>query len=100
MPGDDDGIRRMRVVRVPGPPSPKSPGAEAAARYRARKRGENVPKRKPGPKPATAFVLRQQIADLERRLSHSELIRRQLTEQVRRQAPTVAAEQQDLTEWK
>src|SRR5690242_922828 len=28
-----------------------NPGAEAARRYRARKRGEDVPKRKPGPKP-------------------------------------------------
>ena len=94
----------MQIVRPSQPPATqppkrKSPGAEAAARYRARLRGENVPKRKPGPKPATAFVLRQQIADLERRLSHSELIRGRLTEQVRRQAPTVAAERQNLTEW-
>ncbi len=92
MAADDDAMRHIRIVRAPEPPPPKSPGAEAAARYRARKRGENVPKRNPGPKPATVLVLRRQIGDLEAQASARELKLRLLTEQLRRQVSTLTIE--------
>lgn len=50
-PGILDTLDRhdLKILDVSAVPNP---GAEAARRYRARKRGEDVPKRKPGPKPA------------------------------------------------
>jgi hypothetical protein len=58
--------RRFRVVRVEEPKPAPSPDAERARRYRARKRGEQIAKRKPGPKPKMETSLREQIRDLER----------------------------------
>jgi hypothetical protein len=59
-------VRKLRVVRAVEPKPPPSPAAERARRYRARKRGEQVTKRKPGPKPKTETTLREEIRDLER----------------------------------
>ncbi len=91
MTADDDGIRRLSVVRVQ-PPKPKSPGAEAAARYRARRRGQNEPKRNPGPKPATTTTLRQEISDLKATVQRHELARRLHAEQMRRHFGTLTVE--------
>ena len=59
-------VRKLRVVRAAEPKPPASPEAERARRYRARKRGEQVAKRKPGPKPKTETTLHEEIRDLER----------------------------------
>jgi hypothetical protein len=45
-----DARKAFRVVRAEEPKPPASPEAKRARRYRARKRGEDVPKQKPGPK--------------------------------------------------
>jgi hypothetical protein len=54
-------------------------------RLRARKRGENVVKRKPGPKPATITELRMQVRDLSARVRELEQKRQTLTHQLSRQ---------------
>ena len=59
-------VRVLRVVRDEQPKAPPSPEAERARRYRARKRGEQVARRKPGPKPKTEWTLREEIRNLER----------------------------------
>ena len=59
-------VRMLRVVRDEEPKAPPSPEAERARRYRARKRGEQVAKRKPCPKPKTEWTLREEIRNLER----------------------------------
>lgn len=47
--------------------SPAStPAAERARRYRARQRGDDVPRRKPGPVPASPAALRSQAGALAR----------------------------------
>jgi hypothetical protein len=63
---DNRDVRRFRVVRAEEPKPPPSPEAERARRYRARKRGEQIAKRKPGPKPRMETSLREEIRDLER----------------------------------
>lgn len=96
---DNDASRRgFRVVRATKPPAPKSPAAQASARYRARKRGENTPKRKPGPKPTTASVLREQIRDLTAQIHERDLRVRLLTERLQRQVSTMTVDRaaQDL----
>jgi hypothetical protein len=67
-------VRKLRVVRAAEPKPPASPEAERARRYRARKRGEQIAKRKPGPKPKMETSLREQIRDLERQ--NAELMRK------------------------
>jgi hypothetical protein len=72
---DTDAPRRFRVVeageRQPQPQ--RSPNAEAAARYRARQRGQTVPKRKPGPKPTRITELRDELREEHRRRLDAEL---------------------------
>ncbi len=92
MPADNDDRRRFRVVGKTEPPKPKSPGAEAARRHRARKRGENVPKRKPGPKPSTVFQLRQEIGDLKASVQRLELAKMLLTRQLQRRNSSLTVE--------
>lgn len=89
---DDDAPRHLRVVRTQ-PPKPRTPGAEAARRYRARKRGEPVPKRKPGPKRTTVSDLRQQVRDLNARVEDRELQLRILTSRLARRTSTLTIEQ-------
>jgi hypothetical protein len=67
MARDSDVTRRLQVVRE-APAPQRTPAANAAARYRARKRGEPVAKRKPGPKPKKITELRQEIRELEGRI--------------------------------
>jgi hypothetical protein len=43
-------------------PGPVSPAAARARRYRARKRGQDVPLRKPGPKPKSLTALHSQVS--------------------------------------
>jgi hypothetical protein len=93
MPIDHDAVRSLRVVREQPPPPPRSSTAEAAARYRARRRGVDVPKRKPGPKPATVATLRQRIRELERQLATREGLLRIGAETLRRQISTLTVEQ-------
>ena len=70
LPRDRDaGVRTVRIVEVSpdrGAPSaaPLSPDAARARRYRARKRGEDVPLRKPGPEPRSAAALRTEVIAL------------------------------------
>ena len=45
---------------------PLSPAAARARRYRARQRGEDVPRRKPGPEPRSAAALRTEVIALRR----------------------------------
>ena len=45
---------------------PLSPAAAAARRYRARQRGEDVPKRKPDPEARSASALRTEVTALTR----------------------------------
>jgi hypothetical protein len=54
---DRDGSHQVGTV---------SPAAARARRYRARKRGEDVPKRKPGPKPRSVAALSREIDRLTR----------------------------------
>jgi hypothetical protein len=75
-------VRTLRVVRAEKPKPPPSPEAERARRYRARKRGEQVVKRKPGPKPTTETTLREEIRDLERQNADLRLKVRILEERV------------------
>jgi len=70
-PDRDGGARPARTARVPATPAgtvpaPVSPAAARARRYRARKRGEDVPKRKPGPEPRSAESLRREVDALRR----------------------------------
>jgi hypothetical protein len=58
---DRDGSHQAGTV-----PAPVSPAAARARRYRARKRGEDVPKRKPGPKPRSVAALSREIDALSR----------------------------------
>lgn len=88
---DDDGPNRsrrvLRVVRrgeVLEPPK-RSTNAAAAQRYRARQRGEDVPKKKPGPKPSTITDLRQQLRDRDRRIAELDNLLRIATERLARQ---------------
>ena len=65
----DAGVRTIRLVEVSPdrsapPAAPVSPAAARARRYRARKRGEDVPKRKPGPEPRSASALRTEVIAL------------------------------------
>lgn len=95
MSGDDDATRRvsLRVVRAGEPTKPKrTPNAEAAARYRARKRGEDAPRRKRGPARTTVTDLRAQIRERDARIRDMELHERLLREQVRRQISTLTVE--------
>lgn len=80
---------RDEAARRTGPTS----AAERARRYRARKRGEDVPKRKPGPPPLPASALRARILDLERQLAQAQLMRG-LAEKRRR--PSLAVTVVDL----
>jgi hypothetical protein len=93
MTQDDDAPRHLRVVRAAPPRPPKTRGADAAARYRARKRGEPVPKRKPGPKRKTNADLRLQIRDRDTRIKELELYRRILEERLGRRLSTLTVEQ-------
>ena len=70
----DRDARTVRVVRlaeaspdrsVPAA-APVSPDAARARRYRARKRGEDVPKRKPGPEPRSVTALSREVDALRR----------------------------------
>lgn len=91
---NDDAPRRLKVVRAePKKPEQRSPNAEAAARYRARQRGQEVPKRKPGPKPPRIMELRQQIRELETRLQVQELHRRIAEERLARRGSALTIEQ-------
>ena len=64
-----DARERSRFYQaVPEAAPPRSPAAERARRYRARKRGEDVPLRKPGPEPRSAEALAHQVRDLEAQL--------------------------------
>jgi hypothetical protein len=88
---DDESRRLLRVVRrgeVPEPPK-RTPNAAAAQRYRARQRGEAVPKKKPGPKPSTITELRQQVRDREQRIRHLEGLLRIAQERLGRQSLTL-----------
>ena len=67
----DAGVRTIRLVEVSPdrsapPAAPVSPAAARARRYRARKRGNDVPKRKPGPEPRSASALRTEVIALRR----------------------------------
>jgi hypothetical protein len=67
----DAGVRTVRIVeaspdRSAPPASPLSPDAARARRYRARKRGEDVPLRKPGPEPRSVSALSREVAALRR----------------------------------
>jgi hypothetical protein len=104
---DDDARRdRLRLVDTPQgttfrvthqpsePVAPaKSASAEAAARYRARKRGEDVPVRKPGPKAKTATDRKQQIRDLEDQLKQVQLMREIAEGRLVRRISTLTVEQ-------
>ena len=67
----DAGVRTVRIVEaspdrsVPAA-APLSPAAARARRYRARKRGEDVPKRKPGPEPRSVTALSREVDALRR----------------------------------
>jgi hypothetical protein len=74
----------VRRGEVPEPPK-RSANAAAAQRYRARQRGEDVPKKKPGPKPSTITDLRQQLRDRERRIAELDNLLRIATERLARQ---------------
>ena len=67
----DAGARTVRIVEASpdrGAPAavPLSPAAARARRYRARQRGETVPRRKPGPAPRSEASLRTEVIALRR----------------------------------
>jgi predicted RNase H-like nuclease (RuvC/YqgF family) len=70
----DRDARTVRVVRLAEASpdrsapaaAPVSPAAARARRYRARKRGEDVPKRKPGPEPRSVTALSREVDALRR----------------------------------
>ena len=67
----DAGARTVRIVEASpdrGAPAaaPVSPAAARARRYRARKRGEDVPKRKPGPELRSVTALSREVDALRR----------------------------------
>ena len=62
-------MRTIRIVEASpdrGAAAPVSPAAARARRYRARKRGEDVPKRKPGPEPRSVTALSREVDTLRR----------------------------------
>lgn len=82
-------------------PKPPSPAAERSRRYRARKRGEPVPKRRPGPPPSgqagREFRLRDENATLRQELESARLLLRVATERIsRRRADTPASSANDV----
>ena len=69
----DRDVRAITVVHLAesspdrgAPAAPLSPAAARARRYRARKRGEDVPKRKPGPEPRSVTALSREVDALRR----------------------------------
>jgi len=76
-------------------PQPRS-NAQAAARYRARQRGEEVPKRKPGPKPTGQTDLRLQNRKLHSRITELEGLMRIARQQLDRRTLTVEQAARDL----
>ncbi|MDQ3762608.1 MAG: hypothetical protein M3460_13360 [Actinomycetota bacterium] len=88
----DDGaravLRAVHQVQLRDPAPKRTPNAEASARYRARKRGEPVPKRKPGPKPPTEWELRQQANELRRQLADQTLLLQFTRDQLARRRNT------------
>ena len=58
---DRDGSHQTSMVSAP-----VSPAAARARRYRARKRGEAVPRRKPGPEPRSVTALSREVDALRR----------------------------------
>ena len=87
----DRDVRIVSVTEAPSAPSgrPVSPAAARARRYRARKRGEDAPKRKPGPEPRSAAALSKQVDALSMQVDALRHANRRLTAQV--------AESQKLT---
>ena len=88
MAPNNDVSRWLSVVREPVKP-PRSPNAEAAARYRARKRGETVAKLKPGRKRTTITELRMRIRELETELVNAKGLQGILEKRLRRQLGTL-----------
>ncbi len=78
-------------------PRPSS-NAEAATRYRARQRGEQAPKRKPGPKPTEQTDLRFQNRKLQSRIAELELHLRIARQRLDRRTLTVEQAARDLLE--
>ena len=80
----DDGRRGLRLIRADAPDGkdqPRSANAEAAARYRARQRGEAVPRRKPGPRAAESR-LREENHDLRARVAELDTMLRSARERL------------------
>ena len=76
-------------------PQPSS-NTQAAARYRARQRGEEVPKLKPGPKPTGQADLQLQNRKLHSRISELEMLVRIARQQLDRRTLTVEQAARDL----
>jgi hypothetical protein len=93
MPNNDGSRRLLRIVRSE-PVQPRSANAAAAARYRARKRGDAEAglKRKPGPKRTTTTELRNRIRELERALRDRDGLLRIARETIARQISTLTVE--------
>jgi hypothetical protein len=70
----------------------KTSAALAAKRYRARKRGEPVPKRKPGPKPKPAYELLTENRRLRHRIEELELMQSLASKQIDRRARNLTVE--------
>ena len=109
-PSDHDAPREMRIEyakpdtaqeprrrsgEATARPQPRS-NAQAAARYRARQRGEEVPKRKPGPKPTGQTDLRLQNRKLHSRITELEGLMRIARQQLDRRTLTVEQAARDL----
>lgn len=108
MSRDNDGVVRLQVVRPDAAATPSSrfrvakpeparpqrtPAAEAAARYRARKRGEEVTKRKPGPAPKKATERQQEVRDLKARVGELENLLRIAESRLARRTSTLTMDQ-------
>jgi DNA (cytosine-5)-methyltransferase 1 len=79
-PDGHHGFRPEILTRLPGPDDgrlarERELAAECSRRYRARRRGENVPLRKPGPKASPVTALRRRHAYLGAELARERTLR-------------------------